>query len=154
MVVTVQDVLPGTPAQVHALLTDVERMGGLGPENTRTVWRDEQRGAGAVFVGTNVRGERTWDVPCTVLEDRSPERFAWSVGDPDRPSAFWSYDLAPAEGGTRVTQEFRHGPGPSFLRRAVVAQPEQEEQHVAGRAAELEAGMRATLQAAGALLAP
>ncbi len=150
---TVQELLPGTPAQVYALLTDVERMGGLGPENTRTVWRDEQRSVGAVFVGTNVRGDRTWDVPCTVLEGRSPERFAWSVGDPVRPSASWSYDLASAGDGTLVTQEFRHGPGPSFLRRAVEAEPEQEEQHVAGRAAELEAGMRATLRAATALLA-
>lgn len=152
MVVTVQELLPGTPAQVHALLSDVQQTGGLSPENTRTVWQDEQRGVGAVFVGTNQRGDRTWDVPCTVLEDRSPDRFAWSVGNPDRPSASWSYDLTPAEGGTLVTQEFRHGPGPSFLRRAVESRPDQEEEHVAGRAAELEANMRATLRAATVVL--
>ena len=95
MVVTVQELLPAPPEQVFALLTDVERMGGLGPQNVRSVWQDEQRGVGAVFRG-----------------------------------------------------------GSTYLRTLAGRRPEQEERYVAGRAAELEAGMRATLRAAAGLLEP
>lgn len=152
MVVTVQELLPAPPETVFALLTDVERMGGLGPENVRSVWQDDRRGVGAVFVGSNVSSERTWDVPCTVVAHDPPRRFGWLVGNPELPSATWTYDLEPADGGSLVTQVFRHGPGRSFVRAAVTREPDAEEQHVAARAADLEAGMRATMQAAARLL--
>lgn len=76
MTVAVVEVLPAPPDAVLGLLSDVERPGGLGPED-----------------------------------------------------------------------------GATGLRRAVDARPERAAQHVAGRAAELEGSMRATLRAAAALLA-
>jgi uncharacterized protein YndB with AHSA1/START domain len=153
MVVTVEELLPASPEAVFALLTDVERMGGLGPENVRSRWVDDRRGVGAVFRGYNSRGDLAWDVPCRVVEHVPPTRFAWTTGNPEHPSATWSYELAPVEGGTLVTQTFRHGDGFTYLRAAAERRPEKEEEYVADRAEELERNMLATLRAAAKLLA-
>lgn len=150
--VEVTELLPASPDDVYALLTDVERMGGLGPENTRSQWESDERGVGAVFRGWNVLQGRAYDVPCTVVAADPPRCFAWVVGDPALPSTTWSYDLVGVDGGTRVTQRFRHGPGRSFLRRAIAAEPGRAAELVAARTAQLEAGMRSTLQGAAALL--
>ncbi len=150
--VEVSELLPAGPEEVYALLTDVERMGGLGPENTRSEWESDDRGAGAVFRGWNVLQGRAYDLPCTVTTADPPRAFAWAVGDPSLPSATWAYDLVEQGGGTRVTQRFQHGPGRTFLRRAVAAEPERAAELVAERVAQIEAGMRTTLQAAAALL--
>lgn len=126
--------------------------GGLGPEHAGAAWRDDQRGPGAVFTGVNERWGRRWEVACVVTAWEPPRSFAWQVGDPAQPTATWSYELAPADGGTVVTQRFRHGPGRSFLRAAVGRHPERESELVAERAADLAANMRTVLRAAGRLL--
>jgi len=150
--VEVSELLPAGLDEVYALLTDVERMGGLGPENTRSQWESEDRGLGAVFRGWNVVSGHAYDVPCTVVTADPPRAFAYVVGNTSLPSATWSYDLVEHGGGTRVTQRFQHGPGRTFLRRAVAAEPDRAAELVAQRVAQIEAGMRTTLQAAAALL--
>ena len=154
MTVVVVEVLPAPPAQVFDLLADVERTAGLGPETVRAQWQSDARGVGADFRGWNVRGELAWDVPCRVVARDPPRRFAWTTGLVEQPSALWTYDLAEVEGGTQVTQTFRHGPGHTYLRRAVDKHPKRAEEFVAGRAGDLERGMRATLRAAADLLPP
>jgi uncharacterized protein YndB with AHSA1/START domain len=116
--VEVNELLPAPPHEVWALLTDVGRMGGLGPENTRSQWESPDRGVGAVFRGWNELGGLAYDVPCTVVAWDPPRAFGYAVGDPALPSAAWSYDLVEAEGGTRVTQRFQHGPGRTTLQAA------------------------------------
>ena len=153
MAVEVQEVLPASPERVFAVLSDVERTGGLGPENVRTRWEDERRGVGAPFRGSNEREGRAWDVPCRVVEHAPPTRFAWQTGPAHLPSATWSYDLRAVDGGTLVTQRFRHGPGFTFLRQVAERHPERMEAVVAARAAELERNMRATLDGVRRLLA-
>lgn len=150
--VEVSELLPAPPQEVYDLLTDVARLGGLGPENTRSEWESDARGAGAVFRGWNVLGGRSYDVPCTVVTADPPRAFAYAVGDPALPSATWSYELVETVGGTRVTQRFQHGPGPTFLRRAVAAEPGRAADLVAERSAQVERGMRTVLQAAAGLL--
>jgi uncharacterized protein YndB with AHSA1/START domain len=152
VVVEVRVVLPAPREQVFALLSDVERMGGLGPENVRTQWESDEHGVGARFRGWNERDGRAWDVPCTVVEHDPPVRFAWVTGPFGDPSATWSYELADVDGGTQVQQRFQHGPGFTYLRRAVEKHPERAEELLAARTAELERNMRATLEAAGRLL--
>lgn len=153
MAVEVREVLPAPPERVFALLTDVERMAGLGPEHVRAEWLGDERGVGARFRGWNEReGIGGWDLPCVVLAHDPPHRFAWTTGDPDRPSSTWSYDLSPTDGGTLVVHRFAHGPGPTFLRQAAERKPDRAEVYVAKRGAELEANMRTVLQAAAALL--
>ena len=153
MAVEVRELLPAPPERVWALLTDVERMAGLGPEHVRAVWLDDERGVGARFRGDNERdGLGAWDVPCTVVASDPPHRFAWTTGSPSAPSGTWSYDLEEADGGTLVVQRFAHGPGFTFVRQAAERRPERAEVYVAKRSAELEANMRSVLQAAAALL--
>lgn len=152
LTVEVVEVLPATPALVHALLSDPVRTAGLGPECVRAEWLDDRRGPGARFRAENERQGRSWEVTCTVLADEPGEQFVWAVGDLALPSSTWSYDLAPVDGGTRVVQRFVHGPGSTFLRAVVAKHPDRAEMLVTARTAELEDGMRATLRAAAALL--
>ncbi len=140
------------PDRLFDLLSDVERMAGLGEEHVEARWTGVERGVGARFEGVNRIGERTWTVPCTVTEHERPGRFGWLVGDPASPSSRWGYLLEPDGDGTRVTQTFAHGPGSSFVRYQVEQQPERQRDVVAGRSAQLQARMGQVLEAAAALL--
>jgi hypothetical protein len=152
MQVRVEHRFPQPSGLVWQLLTDVECAAGLGPEHTAARWVDERRGVGARFVGTNSCDGRVWQVSCQVLSWRSPNAFAWAVGPPQCPKATWRYALIPQGAGCLVVQTFRHGPGRSFLRAAVQTRPEQAEQLVASRAAELRINMTVVLAGAEQLL--
>jgi uncharacterized protein YndB with AHSA1/START domain len=101
---------------VWRLLSDVERMAGLGPEHFAATWDGEQRGVGATFLGKNRRDGFEWEVPCFVTEYAPPRRFAWTVLEPENPSSRWSYTLSSDDDGTIVVQRFEHGPNYSFIR--------------------------------------
>lgn len=154
MTVTVRHRFDAPIDDVWALLSDVERMGGLGPEHTVARWDDPQRGAavGATFHGTNKVDDLEWTVPCTIVECDPPVRLAWAVVDVDEPSSVWTYDLVPDGDGTVVTQTFRHGPGFSYLRARVDRRPEKTDVYVQGRAERLRNNMTATLEAAAEVL--
>jgi hypothetical protein len=96
MVVEVSAGLPCPPEQAFALLSDVERMAGLGPEHLEARWVDGTRGLGARYTGRNRRGDREWEVHCEVVGYEPPRLFAWRVGDLDAPTGFWSYELLAA----------------------------------------------------------
>ncbi|MDP9434365.1 MAG: SRPBCC family protein [Actinomycetota bacterium] len=153
MVVEVREHLPAPQDRVFALLADVERTAGLGPEHRRARWTSDRRGVGATFAGWNERDGRTWEVPCRVVVHEPPTRFGWVVGDADSPTSSWTYRLTVRDDGTDVVQQFRHGPGWSYLRTACERYPDRAAGFVAGRARELETNMRAVLRAAAALLA-
>lgn len=138
---------------VWDLLTDVERMAGLGPEHVRARWLTPAPKLGARFQGWNRIGDRQWDVICVVTECRPPEFIEWNVGEGPLPSSTWSYRLTPeADGRTLVTQRFRHGPGGSGVSAAVERHPEQADQIVAGRSERLRTNMVSTLLAAAGLI--
>jgi uncharacterized protein YndB with AHSA1/START domain len=152
MVVEVTQRFAAPPVRVWDLLSDVERMAGLGPEHVEAHWEDPGPALGARFSGRNVREGRDWAVGCRVVACDRPSRFGWIVGNPAEPSAEWLYELASDGDGTLVTQRFRHGPGFSYLRRQAEKYPDRAAQVVADRATELAANMRAALTAADALL--
>ncbi len=154
MTVEVEAFLPCDPAQAFRLLADVERMAGLGPEHVEAHWAGVVRGLGAQWRGLNRRDGHEWEVSCEVVGYDPPRLFSWRVGDPNEPTAFWSYELVPVDGGTAVVQRFRHGSGWSFLRWAVERHPERADELIAGRAAELAANMRTVLAEAATLLQP
>ena len=111
MAVQVTIRFPAEAGAVWDLLTDVERMAGLGPEHIAARWLTPGPAVGARFEGRNRIGDREWDVICLVTESRPPEFIEWNVGDGPLPSSTWSYTLTPDHGGsTLVTQQFRHGP--------------------------------------------
>ena len=151
-VLEVVERLPASPDAVFALLSDVERTAGLGPEHTAARWTSDARGVGAGFTGDNELGGRTWQLPCRVVRHEAPRVFAWEVGDPEHPVATWTYELAPDGDGTLVTQRFQHGPGRSFVRSYADKHPERADEIVAERLAMLESNMRTVLRAAAQLL--
>jgi len=141
------------PDVVWRLLTDVERMAGLGPEHVRARWLTPGPAVGARFEGWNRIGDREWDVVCVVTACRPPGFIEWNVGEGRLPSSTWSYTLATDAGGcTQVTQRFRHGPGVSGVSQYVEQNPEHATQIVASRSDTLRTNMIATLEAAARLL--
>src|SRR5438067_2381793 len=114
-------------AAVWELLSDVERMAGVGPEHVAACWTGDERGLGARFDGTNKSEDMEWTVPCFVIDCQPPHRFAWAVVDAETPSSVWSYNLRETPTGTHVTQRFEHGPNYSFTRLWAEQNPEEAE---------------------------
>ena len=97
-------VVPATPEEVHALVSDVTRTGEWSPQCHRCEWEDERRGVGARFVGHNRTPVREWETVSEVIADVPGEHFAWSVG-PGR--AEWGYRIRAVDGGTELTEYTR-----------------------------------------------
>jgi uncharacterized protein YndB with AHSA1/START domain len=153
MRVEVQKTIAAPAEAVWDLLTDLGRVGEWSPECVHAEWSDG-RGprAGARFTGRNVVGEYEWSVECVVVAAERPRSFAWVVldgrRDLERPSSRWRYDLeALADGTTRVTQRFAHGPGESGVTRWISRRPADAEKIVEGRREALRSNMLRTLAA-------
>jgi uncharacterized protein YndB with AHSA1/START domain len=149
--VTVEHHFAASPERVFALLIDVERMAGLGPEHHTAAWTDASRQR---FEGQNRIGEMAWSVSCFVIAHEAPTRFGWTVGEPGQHSSTWTYDLVPAGGGTLVTQTFQHGPGMSYLSASCDKRPEKAQSYIDGRSDMLRTNMAQVLASADALLEP
>ena len=144
---------PQPTEAVWELLTDVERMAGLGPEHVRAHWLSPGPAVGARFQGWNRIGDREWDVICVVTGCRPPEFIEWNVGEGPLPSSTWSYTLTSDRGdSTMVTQRFRHGPGQSGVSSAIEEHPYRRDRIVEYRSEMLRTNMIATLKAAAQLL--
>jgi uncharacterized protein YndB with AHSA1/START domain len=70
---------------VWALLTDVGRMAGLGPEHIRARWLTPGPAVGARFEGWNRIGDHEWDVICLVTRCEPPGFVEWNVGEGPSP---------------------------------------------------------------------
>ncbi len=60
---------------------------------------------GAVFKGRNANGGKTWTTKCTVTAAEPGRVFAFDVKHTLVPVAHWRYDIAPVDGGCRVTEQ-------------------------------------------------
>ena len=148
--VEVQTFIDAPPERVWPLVSDPGAMPGLCDEVQRIEWIDGSTGAelGARFRGySSHQSFGEWSAPSTVSAYAEPEVFGWDVGDPERPSASWRFTLEPADGGTRLTQWARMGPGESGLSVAITAMPDKEQKIVFVRLREFEANMTSTLAA-------
>ncbi|MEJ7633265.1 SRPBCC family protein [Aeromicrobium sp.] len=101
------------PMTIYGQVADPSQMGRWSPENTGAEVPAPGTPAtvGTVFTGSNRRGRARWVTRCTVTEAVPGERFAFIVRAIGRRRplitaaiASWSYDLAPVEGGTLVTE--------------------------------------------------
>jgi uncharacterized protein YndB with AHSA1/START domain len=150
MAVKVTAIIDAPIDEVWALLSDVERMAGLGPEHYAAAWVTTGPAVGATFTGRNRNGAMEWDVYCVITACRPPEYVEWTVGEAPNYSSVWSYELTEHPGsGTVVVQRFRHGPGFSYVRQRVDQEPEQAQAIIDGRSSTLHDGMKATLSAVG-----
>jgi uncharacterized protein YndB with AHSA1/START domain len=154
MVVEVTQPFQSPIAEVWALLSDVERMAGLGPEHVEAVWLDPGPAVGARFTGKNRRDGFEWEVPCHIIECDPPFRLTWTVLEPENPSSLWSYTLAPVGPATSVVQRFQHGPNYSFIRLWAEEEPERAAEIVRIRMDGLRADMITTLGNAARQLSP
>lgn len=161
MRVAIEGTVDAPPERVWDLLAEVTHVPGWSPECVRAEWIEPGGGpkVGARFVGVNRNEFMEWQVTCQVVECERPHRFGWVVLDeaeePDRPSSRWRIELEPAPGGgTRIREEFEHGPGDSRLRWLLRNHPEWDTATVVEfRRRRLEENMTSTLAAVAASLA-
>jgi uncharacterized protein YndB with AHSA1/START domain len=137
------------------LVSNVTRIGEFSPECINAHWLDDASGlqVGARFEGTNrvVDGdtEVIWIRPCTLIDVKPGELFAYTVGDrfDGTPASSWEFvidSLAP--GRCRITQTFRHKrDGLTGFRCHADSQPDRARQIVSDRLTVLRAGMQETL---------
>jgi len=145
-------VVAAAPEQLWPLVVDQEWLADVSEELQRVEWLDGATGAGP---GVRFRGHSAhraigeWSTVCTVTTWEPGQCVRWTVGadEPEGPAAEWGFDLAPVDGGTRVRQWARLGPGPSGLTAAIERWPDKEERIVAGRLDEWRAGMERNLAA-------
>jgi hypothetical protein len=149
------------PAVVWALLCDVNLPARFSNEFLGAEWLD---GANGPALGARFRGKNRhpaigeWE-SVSVVTACEPERvLEWSVGNPDRPSAVWRFEIEPDKFGVILRQRAQMGPGRSGLNAAIDANPDREERIVERRLDEYRTNMEANLagirdlahQAAGA----
>ncbi len=124
------------PETVYAMISDITRMGEWSPETVGGRWRDDSgptRGeapaVGDWFEGHNRTPEREWQRQCEVAEATPGRAFTFVVDGVEANRTWWSYELAPGDGGgTRVTERWwlvNKTPA------VAAATPEQFEQRVA-----------------------
>lgn len=137
------------PDAVWPAVVDLAGMAEVSPELQSVDWLDGGGPAvGARFVGHSrheAMGE--WSVTSHVVECERPRVFAWAVNDPQHPAATWRFTLEAADGGTRLTEWVRLGPGPSGLSPAIERMPDKEQKIVFVRLREFERNMTTTLAA-------
>ncbi len=138
------------PERVWPLVSDPERMPTMSGELQAVEWADGATGPapGACFVGHSSHpslGE--WSATATVVTCEPAEEFAWEVQGDGGPAARWSFRLEGADGGTRLSQRVRLGPGRSGLSYAIERMPDKEQKIVFVRMREFEAAMQRTLEA-------
>jgi uncharacterized protein YndB with AHSA1/START domain len=112
--------LSAPPGDVFAAIADLEAMPAWRPEVSRVDRVPGETGTPAMYREVGVRGVVTW----VVLENRPPVRLALRIqGAGPGFDGSWTFDLAPAPGGTRLTVTERgeiDNPVFRFLSRFVV----------------------------------
>jgi uncharacterized protein YndB with AHSA1/START domain len=146
--VEVETWVDAPPERVWPAVVDVAAMPGQSPEVQHVEWLDAGPALGSRFRGRSAHealGE--WETVSHVVECEEPRVFAWAVQDPADPTATWRFTLEPAEGGTRLRQWMRMGPGRSGLSRAIERMPDKEQKIVFVRLKEFERNMAGTVEA-------
>ena len=116
-------VISASPEDLYSFIADMPRVGEVSPVCTGGTWETESRGLGATFIGSNTRGERTWQARRRVVVAEPSAAFAWdNVGEATAPldagasaNARWTYTFEPVDGGTLVTESWEVLPGSRVL---------------------------------------
>ena len=151
----VSRVIDATPEALWPLVSDVNLPARFSSEFRGAEWLDGATGPalGARFRGTNEHpAVGRWQVECTIVELEPERTIAWEVAGPDGVAARWRFDLEPVDGGTRVRQWCRLGPGWSGLSPAIERMPDREHEIIARRLAEHAANMQKNLDGLAALV--
>jgi uncharacterized protein YndB with AHSA1/START domain len=108
------------PAEAYRAVSDVRRMTRWSPECFATLAWSHRGGKPVRFVGFNRRGPWVWFTTCRVVAEEPGREFAFEVTTFGLPVSRWSYQLAPVDGGTEVTEHWldQRGRGAHTLGRA------------------------------------
>ncbi|MFM9035212.1 MAG: SRPBCC family protein [Mycobacterium sp.] len=136
--------------RVWELITDIALMPAVSEELLAVQWAEGFDGPrlGAQFLGHNRHpavGE--WTTRSQIVAFDPPRVFGWAVGDPENPSATWTFELNPTGHGTRLDYIARIGPGPSGVTALIARSPDQAERIVAARLGQFRSAMIRTLAA-------
>jgi len=139
--VTVTTEIHAPPEAVWAMVADLPRMHEWSPENDGVAWR---RGGtagvpGAVFVGTNSHGARSWRTTGTVVEAEPGKVLSFRVSAVGMKVALWTYRFEQDGEGCRVIETW------TDERNALVKAVGRPLSGVADRATHNRAGMEQTL---------
>ncbi len=94
-------------ATIYSLITTIERMGEWSPEATGGRWLDDgSADVGCRFEGHNKSGDREWSRMCEVVVADPGRDFTFVVGGVESNFTWWSYEMAPTETGTRLTERW------------------------------------------------
>jgi ligand-binding SRPBCC domain-containing protein len=138
------------PDRVWEYVSDIHLMPTLSTELQEVEWLDGATGPqlGRRFAGRSAHAALgSWETVSTVVECEEPWRFAWAVGDPERPSAIWRFTLRSEGTGTVLEQWAQLGPARSGLSFAIDAMPDKEQKIVFVRLREFETGLKSNLAA-------
>ncbi len=99
--------ISASPEAVYDLVSDVTRMGEWSPENIGADWVDGGSGQkGDWFDGHNKSGDREWTRRCEVACADRGRDFTFVVDGVEKNCTWWSYEMEPVDGGTRLTERW------------------------------------------------
>ena len=144
-------VIGATPEAVYAAVSDVPRLGGLGPECYRCEWNDgvSEPKVGASFTGHNRLGEFDWSTCCEITAADPGRLFAYEVVRPGVRYSRWTYTFEPDGAGTRVTESFEVYRLASVLKDSSAEQLAQRERMLVDGMRETLAALKRTLESPG-----
>ena len=96
------------PQEVWEIISDLESMGNLSPENSGGCWEKGVTGIekGAIFRGKNKNGFRQWSTKVLITECEPPKKLSFSLRVAGKEWCEWSYQIDAVEDGCVVTESW------------------------------------------------
>ena len=96
------------PQEVWEIISDLESMGNLSPENSGGRWEKGVTGIekGAIFRGKNKNGFRQWSTKVLITECEPPKKLSFSLLVAGKEWCEWSYQIEAVEDGCVVTESW------------------------------------------------
>ena len=100
--------ISATPQEVWEIISDLESMGNLSPENSGGRWGKGVTGVekGAIFRGKNKNGFRQWSTKVLITECEPPKNLSFSLRVGGKDWCEWSYQIDAVEDGCVVTESW------------------------------------------------
>jgi hypothetical protein len=97
-----------SPQAVWEIISDLESMGRLSPENTGGRWEKGVKGVeeGVIFRGKNKNGSRQWPTKVLITECESPKKLAFILRVAGQTWCEWAYQIEVTENGCLVTESW------------------------------------------------
>tara|TARA_X000001036_G_scaffold196376_1_gene185043 strand:- start:249 stop:710 length:462 start_codon:yes stop_codon:yes gene_type:complete len=97
-----------SPQAVWEIISDLESMGRLSPENTGGRWEKGVKGVeeGVIFRGKNKNGFRQWPTKVLITECEPPKKLAFILRVGGQTWCEWAYRIEVTENGCLVTESW------------------------------------------------